>query len=64
VPESIAGPLYPEGYKYGRLAIQVGGWAEGQQPVTLKKLSGNEKFDLETVGPNGINLGNGRVLMR
>jgi hypothetical protein len=37
LPENIAGPLYPEGYKYGRLVVQVGGWAEGQQPVTLKK---------------------------
>jgi hypothetical protein len=25
------------GYKYGGLALQVGGWATGGQPVTVKK---------------------------
>ena len=37
VPEGIAGPLRPGGYKYGGLVLQVGGWATGRQPVAVKK---------------------------
>jgi len=25
------------GYKYGGLALQVGGWVTGQEPITVKK---------------------------
>jgi hypothetical protein len=32
-------PTLPWGYKYGRLALEVGGWATGRQPVTIKKLT-------------------------
>jgi hypothetical protein len=30
-----AGPPFPGGYKYG--ALQIGVWATGRQPVTLKE---------------------------
>jgi hypothetical protein len=33
----IAGPPYPGVYKYSGLAPQVGGWATGRQPVTVKQ---------------------------
>jgi len=29
MPWGIAGPSTPRGYKYGGLALQVGGWATG-----------------------------------
>jgi len=50
--------------KYGRLALQVEGWVTGLQPVTVKNLSGNEKYGLGTVRLSGIILGNGKVLIR
>jgi hypothetical protein len=37
VPGGVAGLPSPGGYKYGGLAFQVGVWATGQQPVTVKK---------------------------
>jgi hypothetical protein len=39
VPGGIAGPLCPEGYKYGGLALQVGVWAVGSQSAHVKKLT-------------------------
>jgi hypothetical protein len=36
-PGSVDGPPSPGGYKYGELALQVGGWATGRQRVTLRK---------------------------
>jgi len=27
------------GHKYGGLALQVGGWVTGQEPITVKKLA-------------------------
>jgi len=44
VPESIAGPPYPGGFKYSGLALQIGGWATGQQPVTAKKSVRKQKI--------------------
>ena len=50
VPGGIAGPPCPGGYKFGGLALQVGGWATGWQPVTVKNwLLGNLKCGLGTV---------------
>jgi hypothetical protein len=37
VPGGISGPPCPGGYKYGGLALQVGGWARSRLPVTVKK---------------------------
>ena len=37
VPGGTGGPPYPGGYKYGGLALQVGGWVTGLQPGTVKK---------------------------
>ena len=37
LPGGVAGPLCPRAYKYGVLALQVGGWVRGQQLVTVKK---------------------------
>jgi hypothetical protein len=62
VPGGIAGPPCPGGYKFGGLALQVGGWATGWQPVTVKKLivrkpkmwprnSQNTKTELTRRGP-------------
>ena len=39
VPGGIAGPPSPGGYKYGGLALQVGGWVTGLQPITITKLT-------------------------
>jgi len=41
VPGGIAGPPCPGGQKYGRLAVQVGGWATVKPPLTVEKLLGN-----------------------
>jgi hypothetical protein len=38
VPGGVAGPSCPGGYKYGGLALQLGSWATGRQPVTAKQL--------------------------
>jgi len=65
VPGGIAGPPCPRAYKYGVLALQVGGWATGQQLVTVKnQLFGNPNCGLRTVRLSGIDLGSGRGLMR
>jgi len=45
VPEGTGESPCPGGYKYGGLALQVGGWATGRQAGTLKKkLLGNLKY--------------------
>jgi hypothetical protein len=46
VPGGIAGPPCLGYYEYGRLAHHTGGWAVGQQPVTIGKLLGNLKCGL------------------
>jgi hypothetical protein len=52
------------GYKYCGLALQVGGWATGRQPVTAKKLTVRKpNCGLRTVRLNGIDLGSGKGLM-
>jgi hypothetical protein len=38
----IAGPPYPGVYKYGGLALQIGGWATIRQPVTVRNLTGRK----------------------
>jgi len=39
VPGGIAGLPSPVGYRYGGLALQVGGWVTGLQPITITKLT-------------------------
>jgi len=55
---NVAGPPCRGVYKYGGLALQVGGWATGRQPVTINK--GNLNCSLRTVGLSGIELGSGK----
>ena len=50
-------------YKYGGLALQVGGWAIGRETVTIKNLLGNLNYGLRTVSLSGIDLGSGKGLM-
>ena len=63
VPGGIAGTPCPGGYKYGGLALQVGGWATGRQTVAVRKLLGNLNYALRTVNLSGIDLGSGKGLM-
>jgi hypothetical protein len=60
VPEGLAGPPCPRGYKYSGLALQVECWATSQQSVTVKKryVLGKLNCVLKTVRLSGINLGN------
>jgi hypothetical protein len=59
VPEGLAGPPCPRGYKYSGLALQVGYWVTGQQSVTVKKsVLGNLNCGLKTVRLSRFNLGN------
>jgi hypothetical protein len=61
----IAGPYFPEGYKYGGLALQIGGWTTGRQPVAVNKLTVRiPKPRLATIKLTAINLGSGKGLMR
>ena len=57
--EGIAGPPCPGVYKYGSLALQVGGCATGRKPVIVKKkkkkkMLGNLNRGLETVSGKGL----------
>jgi hypothetical protein len=64
VPGGIAGPPIPWGYKYGGLALQDGGWATGQEPLTIKLLT----FRKSKLWPwnrlSGIDLGSRKRVMR
>ena len=48
LPGGIAKPPFLGGYKYGGLAIEVGGWATDRQPSTVKRLFGNLNCGLGT----------------
>jgi len=52
----IAGPPCPGVYKYSGLALQVGSWATGRQPVTVKQQQQHLKCGLGTVRLSGIDL--------
>jgi hypothetical protein len=64
VPGCIAGPPCPGGYKYGRLDLQVGGWATGWQLVIMKNLLGNINCGIGRVRLSGIDLSSGKGLIR
>ena len=56
----LAKPPFLEGYKYGGLAIQVGGWATGRQPFTTKKLNIWQPKVWPRNRLSGIDLGGGK----
>ena len=64
VPRSIAEPPCPGGYKYGGLALRVGGWTTGRQPVAVKKLTVRKHKLWPRNRWIGIDLGSGKRLMR
>lgn len=55
-------PPCPRGYKYGRLAPQVGISVTDRQPGILKKVLGNLNCGFWTVGLGRIDLGSGKEL--
>jgi len=57
----LAGAPCPGVYKYSGLALQVGDWATGRQPVTVKQQQQHLKCGLGTVRLSGIDLSGGKL---